>query len=78
MVSVFDGAKGKDAKKSVPLLTVLEGIKSGTHRKQIEEIRRLYQAEGKGDGYTSLKKTLLAFTVSGLCSERKKPVATPV
>jgi hypothetical protein len=68
-VSIFENAYG-GRPKTVPLKSVIDGIRSGHYADQIKNLRALLAA-GDRAGYDRDKKCLPAFTISGTCSDRK-------
>jgi len=73
-VSLFQGAHTQDTWATQPLGKVLESIKSGAFRDEVQAVRRL---KGKKQAYRRAKEQLLAFTPGCALSTRDKDVPWP-
>ena len=69
-VSMFENAFGK-VPRDVDLAKLLEAIRNGHWRKQIEELQRLLPANI--DAYDERKRYLPAFALSGTAEDRRQP-----
>ena len=73
-VSVFESAFAPTPAITATLGKVADDIRSDANRAQIEELRELI-AQGKLVDYTSRKRSLSAFLVSGVCTTRSASIA---
>ena len=69
MVSVFEGSFRPEPIETVPLADILERIRQGTYRPQVERLRQLLQAKCKAV-YASVKRSSIAFTPAGVFQRR--------
>ena len=68
-VSIFPHAFGRTP-RTVLLAAVIEDIRSGRYSKQVQHLRGTLVKQGK-EAYDRDKTHLLAFTISGTCTDRK-------
>ena len=61
-VSFYDNVTQKGSDKTIPLRDMLDGIQSGRWGDAVGRARAEYEAHGKTEAYTELKKKLPAFT----------------
>jgi len=71
-VSWFLSCKATEPDKSFPLDQIIDWIKNGQYRNDIETIREIYREEGKSARYKAAKEKLPCLAVSGIIQKRSK------